>query len=407
MPSNQTIGLVVKMTSSEDNHLKAFATSTTHDFYELLNVLQTAGDTEIASAYRKTARQYHPDKLRNLSQSELDAASDKFHLVQTAHSILSDASLREIYDHARRAREAKKARLESIQGKRKEMVEDLERREREAARASKRQRGGFDVGDENGQDDVKQREWRRLAEEGARMRREFEAKKRREAEEAEAEDERWRNGAHEQDEELVEENGVGQVSDVDRSIQLRFPQIPETAHLDKEALVDLFSRFGSIDGLTLRDKKIKKDGEKHRILYTVAVIVFSSIVGAHAAMTDYPQLAKDEPWSLFEDIAWAGGREPDCVPKAQVRSHLGSKTSSNGIVEQDEFSNGEHAGPRGTANSAPKFGSFKKTGGTSSGPNLDEFTMMRLKNAERRRLEKKLLEEEMAAEGVGESLIDD
>ena len=62
------------------------------DYYEVLGVSKNASDAEIKSAFRKLAKQYHPDVNK-----ESDAA-EKFKEVQEAYAILSDPNKRKQYD---------------------------------------------------------------------------------------------------------------------------------------------------------------------------------------------------------------------------------------------------------------------------------------------------------------------
>lgn len=62
------------------------------DYYEVLGVNKNADEREIKKAYRKLAKQYHPDVNK-----EADAEK-KFKEVQEAYEILSDSSKRSAYD---------------------------------------------------------------------------------------------------------------------------------------------------------------------------------------------------------------------------------------------------------------------------------------------------------------------
>jgi molecular chaperone DnaJ len=63
------------------------------DYYKILGVGKNASDDEIKKAYRKLARQYHPD--RNSGDKK---AEERFKEISQAHDVLSDSDKRKSYD---------------------------------------------------------------------------------------------------------------------------------------------------------------------------------------------------------------------------------------------------------------------------------------------------------------------
>jgi len=63
------------------------------DYYKVLGVGKNASEAEIKKAYRKLARQYHPDRNPGNKQAE-----ERFKEISAAYDVLSDAEKRKAYD---------------------------------------------------------------------------------------------------------------------------------------------------------------------------------------------------------------------------------------------------------------------------------------------------------------------
>src|ERR1700758_829261 len=64
------------------------------DYYKVLGVSDTATDKELGKAYRKLAKQYHPDAN--------PGSEERFKEISAAYDVLGDAAKRKEYDEVRR-----------------------------------------------------------------------------------------------------------------------------------------------------------------------------------------------------------------------------------------------------------------------------------------------------------------
>src|SRR6266545_3067636 len=63
------------------------------DYYDVLGVPRSASEKDIRQAYRKLARQYHPDLNPNDKQAEA-----RFKEIGQAYEVLGDSEKRKLYD---------------------------------------------------------------------------------------------------------------------------------------------------------------------------------------------------------------------------------------------------------------------------------------------------------------------
>ena len=368
---------------SED--LKNHATSDT-DFYSLLGITFETSQKDIDRAWRKTALKYHPDKVGNDP-----VAKEKFHLAQIGYDLLSDPTTKVLYDNTRNARLQRKRLNGLFEGRRRQMKDDLEARERGVKRGRE---------EEEGDEEKLEREIRRLAEDGKRRRKEKEDLLRKEMQEETQRD--ATDGTSPQTTRMQTGNGAMNcsqgVSEIDRTVKVRWPQEGQGVTMGEERITALFLRFGKIQSAHLLNPKMLRLGtEQKKQLVAICMIQFASVVGAHAAVEDFRKQQGPE-WELFDSVFWATNKEPDFLTAYQSGAESpASKTTTpnrNGRAGSPaDFLNKDNrpSTPTASVNGAgdglrkmPSFSSFSPAAFNS--PSLEEMTMIRLKNAEKKRL---------------------
>ncbi|QKX59251.1 uncharacterized protein TRUGW13939_06383 [Talaromyces rugulosus] len=407
--------------------LKGHAASS-QDFYALLDISPVASESEIRRAYRRAALKYHPDKISNPTPVDID----KFHLLQIANDVLSDPDVRQLYDNAREARERKKRETQMMDAAKRKMKEDLEARERAGdAAAAAGQRGmkrGWMATTDNDAEEKLEREIQRIAEDTRRRRREAEEKLMREEEE-EQQQEQQQQEKQEQDKasQYVDRSKEGgtNVPELERAVKVRWIREGLGVDLDKDHLMSLFVSFGKVENaFMLKDKRQRVGDKREKKMVATGVVVFSSIVSAHAAVLDSEKKRKtgEGYWAIVESVFWASGNEPSIESDRQPTT---SNSATDTAKTTDATTKPSISKPRPSFNFAslkergtpsksgggkPSFGSFSsanvkkearplvsgdKPGLTTA--SLQEVTLMRLKNAQREK-ERKALEEDLCRE---------
>lgn len=118
---------------------------------------------QIRKAYRKKALECHPDK-----NPDNPKAAELFHELANALEILSDESARAAYDRVLNAKKAAALRHQELDSKRRKLIEDLERREKEASDRARAKHGGYSAKGKSPEEQLKD-EMERLRKEGSRL----------------------------------------------------------------------------------------------------------------------------------------------------------------------------------------------------------------------------------------------
>ena len=378
--------------------LKNYATSDT-DFYDLLGVTFETSQKDIDRAWRRTALKYHPDKVGNDP-----VAKEKFHLAQIGYDLLSDPASKALYDNARTARLQRKRQNELFEGRRRQMKDDLEARERGVKRPRE---------EDEGDEEKLEREIRRLAEDGKRRRKEREDALRKEIQK---ESENAKVAADTPGSSNGHVDGVtmaqSTVSEIDRTVKVRWPADGQGGSITADRVKEIFSTFGPIESADLLNPKMLRLGKKQKKqLAVVCMIQYKSVVGAHAAVEDFPKQDGAE-WQIFDSVFWAANKEPDFITayqgnRAATNSSPATPTPNgrtkspyafSGFDSQASTPAGSPKADGGGPRKMPSFASFSPAAfntpkGSPSGkglgvnsPSLEEMTMIRLKNAEKKRL---------------------
>ncbi|KAI9595839.1 DnaJ domain-containing protein [Syncephalis fuscata] len=304
----------------------------TCDYFALLEVTADADERAIRSAYRSKALRYHPDKNPN------DHAAAKIFLKLTkAYEALKDPETRRKYLNIHAARHKRTQRTAAMDSERQRMKE-LEEREEDV----KRQKT-----------EAKQEEARMWAE-VARLQADAARLEREQHEREESARVAAANKA------AASETVASKDTDTTLKVRCKLKKQLFT----EESLTKLFGHYGELEHVLISTKKKKS-----------ALVAFKTINGAHAAMTkaDLP----DSPLEPFT-LSWAGGEEPALVQQ------LKQTPPASGLPKESGESNKTTGVKSFSFTSAPKL----------SSNDYETLTLMRMRQAERARLEAKIRAEE-------------
>lgn len=401
--------------SMPSDDLKNYASSET-DFYTLLGITFETSQRDIDRAWRRTALKYHPDKVGNDP-----IAKEKFHLAQIGYDLLSDPAIKALYDSTRTARLQRERKNELLKGQRRTMADDLLARER-----------GVKRGRSAGEDDEEklEREIRRLAEDGKRRRKEREDTLRKEMQP------NTPPPIPTPQTQTPTAPCQSTVSELDRTIKIRWPYT--STPIPPEHITNLFSHFGPVQSADIlppkpaKNKHPSSSSSRKPPPMATCMIQYASVVGAHAAVADFPK-QKGPEWRGFASVTWARDRAPAFIV-AQQQHHPVSPDSAQSTPQPTMASPGSFFFQRGGKSPAlpattttrdgagslgkkPSFASFSaaaKEGVRSSplgsppavggAPSLEEMTLIRLKEAEQRRVREQVGREDAAAAAAAATL---
>lgn len=359
--------------------------------YELLDVELETSEADIRKAYRSRSLKVHPDRNPNDPN-----AAKKFHQLNQAYELLLDPLRRLALDAKLRIQNARKQRFAGSDAKRKAMLEDLEERERllKKARMDRRE-----------EEVNKWTDTERVKEEGKKMMKEREQEIRVREEEAA----RARTLAEEDDMPPT-------IGALDTTVRLKYTLTNHPTLTTASSLKSLLSSFGAVDeALIFLSLKPPKKSPDKPAKYATAVVPFIKIGDAFAAVC---ASGREERRLKGIEVGWAGdkGKEPEIIGWLKKTGKLGaegtkpasksaSPTADGETGTKANISLSEKRPPESSAYSSfpssfsnlptiPPSTPSLSTRPVTAGLDYESLTLMRMRQAERERLEREILEQE-------------
>ncbi|KAH9050265.1 DnaJ-domain-containing protein [Lactarius hengduanensis] len=345
--------------------------------YEIVGVGSDATDADIKKGFRQRSLKTHPDRNPHLKD-----AARLFHELTQAYELLLDPLRRMALDAKLRIQEARKHRYANFDKKRRAMLEELEQAEQadkkaKSAEASKRQKYA--------------QETEQIRDAGRRM-----------VEERQAELLRQQKEAELAERSAQEELDPPPLGEHDTTVRLRYP-LAQYSHLTTVDSLHAFmtSAFGPVDKDNIAEHKSPK--------HATAAVRFGKIADAHAAVCASGRA--DRGLEHF-DIKWVGGSEPAVwswsermLKLKQGRKAPGEEKDGGGVPTPSLAGAGTNGVPGGQPADGSQFSSFPSSFSDApqlssvpqhSVPGIDfeSAVLMRMRQAERARLEREILEKE-------------
>ncbi|KAF5310618.1 hypothetical protein D9619_007973 [Psilocybe cf. subviscida] len=364
--------------------------------YELLSVTTESTEQEIRTAYRQRSLKVHPDRNPN----NPDAAR-KFHELNQAYELLLDPLRRMAVDAKMRVKQARTERFKSYDTKRKNLVEELEERERAFKKARM---------DKQKEEVQTWQETEKIKEEGKRLR-----------EQKEKEMRERMAPLKPQGPEQDEEEAPPAMDPLDTTVRIKYPFKTHPTLTTPEAVAAFLTRFGGIDESSIVvSSSIKSKaadgaaGKEKKAKTGTALVPFRQIGDAFAAVC---ASEREELGMAGVKISWVGGKEPAVLGWLRRTGKLETPSTNTRSASARSPSPGKTDGIKAglaqnkpSANSSTPFASFPSTfpdilpstdaPPASAAPGIDyeSLTLMRMRQAERARLEREILEREAAGE---------
>ncbi|KAJ3503923.1 hypothetical protein NLJ89_g8215 [Agrocybe chaxingu] len=363
--------------------------------YELLDLKVESTEKEIRTAYRQKSLKVHPDRNPN----NPDAAR-KFHELNQSYELLLDPLRRLALDAKLRLKLARKERFKAYDNKRKNLVEELEERERAFKKARMEKR----------EEEVQT--WHsneRIKEEGKRLREEKERE--------------MKARMAPQMPEVEEEDAPPPMDPLDTTVRIKYPLKTYPNLTTPESISNFLNRFGATDetsivlSLSLKSKKAyeKLDKPEKPPKTGSALVPFKQIGDAFAAVCASGR--KDLGLDGVK-ITWVNGQEPAILGWLKRMGKLGTPKFTTAAMKSSGSASSARSSPpkEGSKAELPQnqlrrsdstpFSSFPSsfpdalptsfpsTAPAAPGIDYESLTLMRLRQAERERLEREILEQE-------------